>query len=123
MLITTILLLCLGQVSLAAQPPATTPPPEMTDTQRETIARALLADLVAGRYEDASRNFDAAMRSGLPPANLASELSVMMHREAPAFGQPSLSWTGTRRFTARLRDFAATDIADCAAVAYYSGDQ
>ncbi len=72
MLITTILLLCLGQAPPAAQPPPTTPSPEMTDTQRETVARALLADLVAGRYEDASRNFDAAMRSGLPPASLAS---------------------------------------------------
>ena len=32
--------------------------------------RTLLADLVAGHYEEASRNFDAAMMSSLPPAKL-----------------------------------------------------
>ncbi len=42
----------------------------MTDTQRETIARALLAHLVAGRFEEASLNFDAAMLNALPPSKL-----------------------------------------------------
>jgi hypothetical protein len=44
----------------------------MTDTQRETIARTILTDFVAGHFEEASRNFDAAMRNGFPPPKLTA---------------------------------------------------
>lgn len=49
--------------------PITTPP---VDTALEAIARELLANLVAGRFDDAGKHFDDTMRSQLPPLSVAA---------------------------------------------------
>jgi hypothetical protein len=40
------------------------------DAQRETLARELLSNIAAGRFDAAEKNFDARMREALPPAKL-----------------------------------------------------
>jgi hypothetical protein len=46
------------------------PPP--ADPALESAARALLADFVAGRYDEAGKAFDDTMRKQLPPSALAN---------------------------------------------------
>ena len=54
------------------------------DARLEKVARELLANFVAGKFDDAAKDFDATMLAALPPSKLA-QVSAHLKAQLGAF--------------------------------------